>query len=65
MMTEERLMVAEAVFNGLIGEEHLTIEEVDEFCLLVAEEAMEQLMDQALERGCSVFSGFEDGDTIH
>jgi hypothetical protein len=59
-MTEDRLMVAEAVFKGLIGEEHLTVEEVDEFMVLVADVAMDKLMDEAIERGCSVFTGFED-----
>jgi hypothetical protein len=59
-MTEDRLMVAEAVFKGLIGEEHLTVEEVDEFMVLVADVAMDKLMDEAIERGCSVFAGFED-----
>ena len=59
-MTEDRLMVAEAVFKGQIGEEHLTLEEVDEFMVLVADAAMEKLMDEAVERGCSVFEGFED-----
>ena len=63
-MTEDRLMVAEAVFNGLIGEEHLTLEEVDEFMVLVADTAMEKLMEEAVERGCSVFAGFEE-DPVH
>lgn len=58
-------MVAEAVVNGLIGPEHVTMEEIDEFCLLVGLEKMEILMDQAYDRGCSVFSGVEDGDTVH
>ena len=59
-MTEDRLMVAEAVFNGQIGEEYLTVEEVDEFMILVADAAMDKLMDEAIDRGCSVFAGFED-----
>ena len=63
-MTEDRLMVAEAVFKGQIGEEHLTLEEIDEFMLLVAETAMEKEMERAVERGCSVFEGFED-EIIH
>ena len=29
-MTDDRIMVAEAVFAGLIGEEHLTQAEIDE-----------------------------------
>jgi hypothetical protein len=63
-MTEDRIMIAEAVFNGLIGEEHLTTEEIDQFVLLVADAAMEKLMEEAQARGCSVFAGFED-DLIH
>ena len=63
-MTEDRLMVAEAVFRGQIGEEHLTQGEIDEMFELVADAAMEKLMDLAAERGCSVFEGFE-GDPVH
>jgi hypothetical protein len=63
-MTEDRLMIAEAVFKGQIGEEHLTTEEVDEFMILVADAAMEKLMDEAMARGCSVFLGWED-DPVH
>jgi hypothetical protein len=59
-MTEDRLMIAQAVFNGQIGEEHLTTEEIDQFVLLVADVAMEKLMAEAAERGCSVFEGWED-----
>jgi hypothetical protein len=63
-MTEDRLMVAEAVFKGQIGEEHLTQDEIDEFMEIVVEASMEKLMDEAVERGCSVFAGFEN-DLIH
>ena len=63
-MTEDRLMVAEAVFKGQIGEEHLTQAEIDEMFELVADVAFEHLMKQAAERGCSVFEGFED-NPIH
>jgi hypothetical protein len=63
-MTEDRLMVAEAVFKGQIGEEHLTQDEIDEMFELVADAAMEKLMDMAAERGCSVFEGFE-GNPVH
>ena len=62
-MTEDRLMVAEAVFNGQIGEEHLTKAEVDEFMELVMDAAFEKEMDDAVIRGCSVFEGIE-GDTL-
>jgi hypothetical protein len=63
-MTDDRLMVAEAVFAGKIGEEHLTQKEIDEMFELVAEAAFEQEMDRAVERGLNVFSGFED-NLIH
>jgi hypothetical protein len=63
-MTDDRLMVAEAVFKGLIGEEHLTQAEVDEMFELVAHAAMEQEMVRAQARGCSVFEGWED-DPVH
>jgi hypothetical protein len=63
-MTEDRLMVAEAVFNGLIGEEHLTQAEIDEMFELVAHAAMEQEMARAAARGCSVFEDWED-DPVH
>lgn len=59
-MTEDRLLVAQAVFNGQIGQEHLTIEEIDEFSMLVADAAMEKEMDAAEARGCNVFDGFEE-----
>ena len=62
-MTDDRLMVAEAVFNGQIGEEHLTKAEVDEFMELVMDAAFEREMDAAAARGCSVFEGVE-GDIL-
>jgi hypothetical protein len=63
-MTEDRLMVAEAVFAGLIGEEHLTLKEIDEMFEMVAEAAFEQEMDMAVSRGLNVFAGYED-ELIH
>jgi hypothetical protein len=63
MMNEERLMVAEAVMAGLIGEEHLTQAEIDELFEMVCDAATEKLMEEAVERGCSVFDGIE-GDTL-
>jgi hypothetical protein len=63
MMTEERLMVAEAVFNGQIDESYLTQAEIDEFFELVCDAATEALLVDAVERGCSVFDGIE-GDTL-
>lgn len=63
-MTDDRIMIAEAVFAGKIGEEHLTQAEIDEMFELVAEAAMEQEMVRAQERGCIVFAGFEE-DLLH
>lgn len=63
MMTEDRLMVAEAVFNGQISEDHLTQAEIDEFFEMVCDAATEALLVDAVERGCSVFEGIE-GDTL-
>jgi hypothetical protein len=63
-MTDDRLMVAEAVFAGLIGEEHLTQKEIDEMFELVADAAFEQEMDRAISRGLNVFSGYED-ESVH
>ena len=62
-MNDERLMVAEAVFNGQIGEEHLTQAEIDEFFEMVCDAATEALLVEAVERGCSVFDGIE-GNTL-
>ena len=63
MMNEDRLMVAEAVFNGQISEDHLTQAEIDEFFEMVCDAATEALLVDAVERGCSVFEGIE-GDTL-
>jgi hypothetical protein len=63
MMTDDRLMVAEAVFNGQISEDHLTQAEIDEFFEMVCDAATEALLVDAVERGCSVFEGIE-GDTL-
>ena len=63
-MTDDRLMVVEAVFNGQLSQDYLTQAEIDEFAILVADAAIEKLMDEAEARGCSVFEGI-DGDPIH
>ena len=63
-MTEDRLMVAQAVLQGQISEDYLTQREVDEMMVLVADTVFDKLMDEAAERGCSVFAGFED-DPVH
>ena len=63
-MTEDRLMVAEAVFAGLIGEEHLTQDEIDEMFELVCDAATEQALEEARQRGCNVFIGYEN-EMVH
>lgn len=63
MMTEERLMVAEAVFAGQIPESHLTQAEIDELFERACDLATDKLLAEAEERGCSVFDGVE-GDTL-
>jgi hypothetical protein len=62
-MDELRLMVAEAVMNGLIGEEHLTQAEIDELFERCCDLATDKLLAEAEARGCSVFDGIE-GDTL-
>ena len=59
MMSEERLMVAEAVLAGQIGEEHLSQDEIDELFERCCDAATEKLMYEAEQRGCSVFDGIE------
>lgn len=64
MMTEERLMVAEAVLAGQIPEYHLSQAEIDEIFERACDAATEKLLIEAEARGCSVFWGFADGDTL-
>ena len=64
MMNEERLMVAEAVMAGQIPEYHLTQAEIDEIFEHACDAATEKLLIEAEARGCSVFWGFADGDTV-
>jgi hypothetical protein len=64
MMNEERLMVAEAVLTGQIPEYHLTQAEIDEIFERACDAATEVLLLEAEARGCSVFWGVEDGDTL-
>jgi len=63
MMSEDRLMVAEAVMAGQIPEYHLTQDEIDELFEIACNAATDKLMAEAEERGCSVFDGIE-GDTL-
>ena len=62
-MTDDRLMVCEAVFIGQISEDYLSQAEIDEFMELVLDASTEKLMAEAEARGCSVFDGIE-GNTV-
>ena len=62
-MTDDRLMVAEAVMAGQIPEYHLTQDEIDELFEIACDAATDKLMYEAKQRGCSVFDGIE-GDTL-
>lgn len=62
-MTEERLMVAEAVLAGQIPEYHLTQDEIDELFEIACDASTAKLMAEAETRGCSVFDGI-DGDPL-
>jgi len=62
-MTEDRLMVAEAVMAGQIPEYHLTQDEIDELFEIACDAATDKLMAEAEARGCTVFDGI-DGDPI-
>ena len=63
-MTEDRLMVAEAVMAGQIPEYHLTQAEIDELFEIACDAATDKLLVEAELRGCNVFTGFEGGDTL-
>ena len=62
-MTEDRLMVADAVLAGQIGEEHLLQSEIDELFEIACDASTAKLMAEAEARGCSVFDGIE-GDLL-
>jgi hypothetical protein len=63
MMSEERLMVAQAVLAGQIPEYYLTQAEIDELFERACDAATDALLIDATTRGCSVFDGVE-GDTL-
>jgi len=62
-MTEDRLLVAEAVLAGQIPEYHLSQAEIDELFEIACDAATDRLMLEAEQRGCSVFDGVA-GDTL-
>jgi hypothetical protein len=58
-MTEDRLMIAEAVMAGQLDESHLFQSEIDELFEIACDAATDKLMYEAEQRGCSVFDGIE------
>ena len=62
-MTDDRLMVAEAVMAGQIPEYHLTQAEIDELFEIACDAATDKLMAEAELRGGVVFDGI-NGDTV-
>ena len=63
-MNADRRMVAEAVVQGLVSEEHLTLSEINEMIGILSDVSIHQGLEDAKERGCIVFSGF-DTELIH
>lgn len=56
-MTDERMMVMNAVFAGQIDNSHVTLEELEELGVRAGELIMDCLIEDAYARGCTVFSG--------
>jgi hypothetical protein len=63
-MNADRMMIAEAVVQGLVSEEHLTLSELHEMIGILSDVSIHQGLEDARERGCIVFSGF-DTELIH
>jgi len=63
-MNADRRMVAEAVVQGLVSEEHLTLSELNEMIGILSDVSIHQGLEDARERGKIVFYGF-DIETIH
>ena len=63
-MTEERLMIAEAVMAGQIPEYHLTQAEIDELFEIACDASTEKLLLEAEARGCTVFWSVDGGDVL-
>ncbi len=64
IMNADRKMIAEAVVQGLVSEEHLTLSEINEMIGILSDVSIHQGLEDARERGCIVFSGF-DTELIH
>lgn len=63
MITEAREMVIQAVLEGQLSADYLTIDEVQEVEMLAFDAAMEQQLEEALLAGKAVFWGL-DGDPL-
>jgi len=63
-MNTEREMIVQAVLDNILSSDYLYESEVEEILLMAEEAKMESLMDEAVERGCSVFEGMEF-DILH
>ncbi len=64
-MTPERQMIAWAVLQGELSEDHLTLDEVEEIQLRVQEAVMDRKMVDLHTAGThSVFWGCDNGDTL-
>ena len=63
-MNADRRMVAEAVVQGLVSEEHLTLSELNEMICILSDVSIHQGLEDAKERGKIVFSWF-DTEVIH
>jgi hypothetical protein len=59
IMKPERRMVAQAVAEGIIGEEHLTLSEINEMIGILSDVSIHQGLEDAKERGKIVT---QDGD---
>jgi hypothetical protein len=63
-MTEDRMMVASAVVDGLISEEYLTMSEINEMIEMLSDLSISQGLEDARARGCIVFDCL-DFDSVH
>lgn len=56
-MTEERALVAQAVLEGKLSADHLTMDELDEIQWRVADLVFERELEKAQAAGKAVFEG--------
>lgn len=63
-MKPERRMVAEAVVQGLVSEDHLTLSELNEMIEILSDVSIHQGLEDAKERGKIVIQDV-DNEWIH